>query len=86
MSQILQNILEPNIRRVLQEFGSEQYLDTAPQTPRDAQEQFIKRLSNAIAVSVQQYLASNVNVIPGQITVGGPASQVTTTPGILNAP
>jgi hypothetical protein len=86
MSQILQNILEPNIRSVLQEFGSEQYSDKAPQTPQGAQEQFIGRLSNAIAVSVQQYLASSVTVIPGQITVGGPTSQVTTTPGILNAP
>jgi hypothetical protein len=84
MSQILQGILEPNIRSVLRGFGNDEY--TGPQTPGAAQDRFVRELSNAIAVSVQQYLASSVTVIPGQITVGGPTSQVTTTPGILNAP
>jgi hypothetical protein len=84
MSQILQNILEPNIRSVLRGFGNDEY--TGPNTPGAAQDKFIRELSNAIAVSVQQYLATNVTVIPGQITVGGPSTQVTTTPGILNAP
>jgi hypothetical protein len=84
MSQILQNILEPNIRNVLRGFGNEEY--TGPQTPGAAQDRFIRELSNAIAVSVQQYLATNVTVFPGQITIGNQFTQTTTTPGILNAP
>jgi len=86
MSQILQGILEDKIGEVLRRFGTEEYPDTAPQTPRGAQEQFITELSNAIAISVQQYLATNVTVIPGQVTAGSIFSHVTTTPGILNAP
>jgi hypothetical protein len=84
MSQILQNILEPNIRNVLRGFGNEEY--TGPQTPGAAQDRFIRELSNAIAVSVQQYLATNVTVFPGQITAGSFFSHVTTTPGRLNPP
>jgi hypothetical protein len=83
MSQVLQAILEPRIKGVLNGFGNNEY--TGPTTPGAAQDKFVRDLSNAIAISVQQYLTANVTVFPGQITVGGPASQVTTTPGLLNA-
>jgi hypothetical protein len=86
MSQILQAILEDKIRGVLQAYGTEEYSKSAPQTPQGAQEQFVRELSAAIALSVQQYLASNVVVSPGQATAGGPTNQVTVTPGVLIAP
>lgn len=43
------------------------------------------KFADAIAKAIQQYLASNVTVLPGQATVGGPTSQATVSPGILNA-
>jgi hypothetical protein len=84
MSQILQSILEPNIRNVLRGFGTDEY--TGPTSASGAQDRFVRELSIAIAVSVQQYLSTNVTVAPGQATVGGPTAQVTVTPGILIAP
>jgi hypothetical protein len=83
MSQVLQKILEPKIRNVLRGFGNEEY--TGPPTPGAAQNKFVRDLSVAISSAVQEYLTTSVTVEPGQITTGGPASQVTTTPGLLNA-
>lgn len=40
----------------------------------------------AIAKAVQQYLNSDVRVLPGQATVGGPTAQATVSPGLLTAP
>jgi hypothetical protein len=84
MSQVLRAILEPNIRNVLRGFGTNEY--TGPDTPGAAQDRFVSELSSAIAISVQQYLATNVLVSPGQATAGGPTNQVTVTPGNLIAP
>jgi hypothetical protein len=51
---------------------------------------FADKLATAIATAMQQYLLSNVTVIPGipVVTAGGPTNQVgaTTAPGILQAP
>jgi hypothetical protein len=88
MSRVLAGILEPNIRSVVEGFGKAEY--SGPLNAANAQDKFIRELTNAISVSIQQYLVSNVTVIPGQvvITAGGPTNQAgaTTTPGILNAP
>jgi len=84
MSDVLQKILEPKIRSVLRGFGDNEY--TGPTTPGAAQNKFVRDLSVAISSAVQEYLTTSVTVFPGQITNGGPASQVTTTPGLLNAP
>jgi len=45
-----------------------------------------KAFADALALAIQQYLASNVIVLPGQATAGGPTAQATVSPGILNAP
>lgn len=84
MSRLLQGILESNIRPAVQRFGTSEY--TGPDDAARAQEQFITDLSAAIARSVQQYLNSNVIVLPGQATAGGPTNQVTVSPGGLAAP
>jgi membrane protease subunit (stomatin/prohibitin family) len=83
MSQILQRSLEQTIGLAVKSFGTDSY--TGPENPAEAQDVFIRRLSEAIAKSVQQYLITSVTVTPGQLTVGGPTTQVTTTPGILTA-
>jgi hypothetical protein len=97
MSQILKgNILnigqlEEEIYKAINFFGcSDGY--KGPTDPCQAQREFSQRLaiaiSNAVSKGVQQYLLSNVTVIPGQlvVTAGSPTAQAgsTTTPGILN--
>jgi hypothetical protein len=88
MSAILKGLLEPQIRNVVKGFGTSEY--TGPTDPVAAQNKFISELSEAIAKAVQQYLVSNVLVIPGipVATVGGPMAQTgaTVAPGSLNAP
>lgn len=84
MSQVLQSILEQNIGSVMRSFGTDEY--RGPDSPSGAQDKFIRELSSAIAISVQQYLSTTVTVSPGQLTTGGPTNQVTVTPGILIAP
>lgn len=88
MSAILKGLLQPQIQTVLTSFGTEVY--TGPPTGTAAQTLFADRLSTAIAAAVQQYLLTNVTVIPGipVATAGGPAAQVgaTTAPGKLQAP
>jgi hypothetical protein len=88
MSQILKGLLQPQIQSVLSSFGGPEYI--GPPEGVSAQTQFADRLSTAIAIAVQQYLLTNVTVIPGipVITAGGPTNQVgaTTAPGLLQAP
>jgi hypothetical protein len=88
MSQILKGLLQPQIQSVLTSFGTEIY--TGPPSGTVAQTLFADRLATAIAVAVQQYLLTNVLVIPGipVLTTGGPPNQVgaTTAPGKLQAP
>lgn len=88
MSAILKGLLQPQIQTVLTSFGSAVY--AGPPEGASAQALFADRLSTAIATAVQQYLLTNVTVVPGQavVTAGGPTNQAgaTTTPGILSAP
>ena len=88
MSAILKGLLQPQILGVLQSYGSATYV--GPPDPIASQALFADKLATAIATAVQQYLLSNVTVIPGipVVTAGGPTNQVgaTTAPGILQAP
>lgn len=88
MSAILKGLLQPQIQSVLSGFGTETY--AGPPTGAESQTVFADKLATAIAAAVQQYLATNVTVIPGipVVTTGGPTNQVgaTTAPGILQAP
>jgi hypothetical protein len=92
MSAILTGLLQPQISKVLTSFGSTSY--SGPPDPALAQQKMVLELSQAIALAVQQYLTTNVTVIPGQgvtvATTGGPTNQVgggvTVTPGALLAP
>jgi hypothetical protein len=86
MSDILKNLLEPGIRSTLRSFGSNDYSGGAPTTGTGAQDQLVDRLSTAIAEAVQQYLASNVTVLPGQAVATSTGAGSTVSPGILNAP
>jgi hypothetical protein len=92
MSAILKGYLQPQIATVV---GANSALTAADPGAVTAQRaKLVDELSTAIAIAVQQYLATNVTVIPGQVvavaTTGGPTSQAgggaTTTPGILSAP
>jgi GTP1/Obg family GTP-binding protein len=85
MSVILKGLLQPQIQSVVSSLAVPGPASPAPD-PISAQAILVDRLSTAIAIAVQQYLTTNVTVIPGQVTVGGPSTQVTTTPGLLNAP
>lgn len=67
MSQILKNLLKPEILSALHSFGSETY--TGPDSPADAQEKFADVISAAIAKAVQEYLSTYVLTDP---TTGSP--------------
>jgi hypothetical protein len=84
MSQTLAGLLQPRILSAFQSFGTAEY--SGPIDPAAAQQKMALELSRAIAEAVQIYLQVNVNVLPGQATIGGPSAQVTATPGILTAP
>lgn len=88
MSQVLKGLLQPQIQAVLTSFGSAVY--AGPPEGTSAQIVFADKLATAIAIAVQQYLTTNVTVLPGiaVVTAGGPAAQAgaTTAPGILQAP
>jgi hypothetical protein len=92
MSAILTGLLQPQVLGALQSFGTSEY--TGPIDPAAAQAKMAAEISRAVAVAVQQYLTTNVTVIPGQgvtvATTGGPTNQVgggvTVTPGALLAP
>ncbi len=92
MSEPLKGLLQPAILGVFKSMTSGASPDATAtnKDPISAQDILAEKLAEAIAVSVQQYLLTQVTVIPGQVvpTTGGPTSQVgaTTTPGKLNAP
>jgi len=92
-------LLKPNIKSVIEGFGTNSYSAGAPDSPEGAQSKFINELSTAItdavsaavAKEVQTYLLNSVTVTAGTqlvVTVGGPTTQAgtTTTPGKLTAP
>jgi hypothetical protein len=83
MSTTLERLLKTEITKIVNNFESSTSRGADPQGEQD---KFINDLSAGIARAVQQYLASNVTVFPGQVTVGNQFTQTTTTPGILNAP
>lgn len=84
MSQILSKLLATEIYRATIELEAK--TATTPAELAALRTQFVTELSDAIATSVQRYLASSVTVAPGQLTVGGPTTQTTTTPGKIIAP
>lgn len=69
MSQILKNLLQPEILKTLQSFGSSEY--TGPTDPTQAQAQLVDQLSTAIARAVQQYLNNSVLTVPLPTLPGG---------------
>lgn len=69
MSKILSGLIKKEIKNA---FGNEVY------------DEQLNTVADALAAAIQQYLKNSVTVFPGQATVGGPTSQATVTPGILN--
>jgi hypothetical protein len=87
MSAILTGLLQPRLEKAIKDFKWNSLNSLQTETAQDA---YIRDLSVAISVSVQEYLDKYVLVLVGQtvITAGGPTNQVgtTTTPGDLLVP
>lgn len=69
MSERLKTILKPKIKSAFEAFGENLWNDDiTTDTPRDAQNELVELLSDAIAKGVQEYINDYVKTIP----VGGP--------------
>lgn len=65
---------------VLKEMASD-LAGPPPASPQATQQ--LQKLCTGLANAIVPHIVSMAQVAPGQVTVGSPASQVTTTPGIL---
>ena len=70
MSQILKELLKPEILSALKKFGSTEY--KGPDEADKAQEKFAEEIALAIATATQKYLTQHVLTNPAKGPVTGP--------------